>query len=269
MAEAEQIARSGRPVTVESLALDLLSLGVRPGDVLLVHASLSSLGWVNGGPVAVIQALLQAVGPEGTIVMPAQSANLSDPANWSAPPVPTSWHQTIRDTMPAYDPSTTPTRDMGRIAELFRTWPGALRSDHPSASFTALGPIAGQITGRHDLADPLGEGSPLGVLYRLGAQVLLIGVDFDKCTALHLAERRAWPDRPRIAEGAPLIRDGQRRWVAFDVPSVMDSDTFLPIGASALRSGIATAGSLGEGRALLAGMRQIVDLAVEFWTSGR
>lgn len=269
MAEEEQIARSARPVTVASLAEGLLSLGVQPGDVLLVHASLSSLGWVNGGPVAVIQALLQAVGPEGTIVMPTQSANLSEPANWGAPAVPAAWFQTIRETMPAYEPGTTPTRDMGRVAELFRTWPGALRSDHPSASFAARGPLAGQITGHHCLADPLGEDTPLGVLYRLGAKVLLIGVDFDRCTALHLAERRAWPDRPRIAEGAPLMRDGQRQWVAFDVPSVIDSDAFLPIGASALRSGIATAGSLGEGRGILVGMRQIVDHAVELWASGR
>lgn len=269
MTEEERIARSARPVTVASLGRDLLSLGVAPGDTLLVHASLSSLGWVNGGPVAVIHALLQAVGPEGTIVMPAQSADLTDPANWGAPPVPASWHQTIRETMPAYDPGTTPTRDMGRVAELFRGWPGAVRSDHPSASFAALGPLSGQIIGHHDLADPLGEGSPLGVLYRLDARVLLIGVDFDKCTALHLAERRAWPDRPRITEGAPLMRDGQRQWVAFDTPSVMDGDAFLPIGASALRSGMATARSLGEGRGILVGMRPLVDHAVGLWASGR
>lgn len=269
MAEAEQIARGVRPITADSLTRDLLSLGIQPRDVLLVHTSLSSLGWVNGGPLAVIEALLRAVGPEGTIVMPAQSANLSDPANWGAPPVPASWHQTIRETMPAYDPGTTPTRDMGRVAELFRTWPGALRSDHPSASFAALGPLAGQVVGRHELADPLGEGSPLGVLYRLEAKLLLIGVDFDRCTALHLAERRVWPDRPRIAEGAPLMRDGQRQWVTFDIPKVMDSDAFLPIGASALRSGLATAGALGEGRGILIGMQPIVDHAVEFWTSGR
>jgi len=269
MTEEQQIARSERPLTVASLVGDLLSLGIQFGDTLLVHTSLSSLGWVNGGPVAVIEALLRAVGPEGTIVMPAHSAGLTDPANWGAPPVPASWHQTIRETMPAYDPGTTPTRDMGRVAELFRTWPGALRSDHPSASFAARGPLAGHIIGRHDLTDPLGEGSPLGALYRRDAKVLLIGVDFDRCTALHLAERRAWPDRPRIAEGAPVMRDGQRRWVAFEVPGVMDSAAFLPIGASALRSGMATARALGEGRGILVGMRQIVDHAVELWTAGR
>ena len=82
------------PATVPSLAADFAALGVQPGMVLIVHSSLKSLGWVNGGAVAVILALEQVLGAEGTLVMPTHSADNSDPAHWENPPVPESWWQT-------------------------------------------------------------------------------------------------------------------------------------------------------------------------------
>ena len=80
MSVARVLARTrGSPVTIASLTRDLRSLGVKPGAVLLVHSSLSSLGWVSGASAAVVLALEEAVGPRGTIVMPSQT-DLSDPA---------------------------------------------------------------------------------------------------------------------------------------------------------------------------------------------
>jgi hypothetical protein len=118
MSEADLIARTDKPGTRESLAADLAGLGLKTGDTVIVHSSLSKLGWLAGGPVAAIQALLDALGPKGTLVMPAHSSDLTDPANWRAPPVPSDWVEIIRANMPAYDPRTTPTRHMGQIAEL-------------------------------------------------------------------------------------------------------------------------------------------------------
>ncbi len=92
MPEPDAIERSRRgPVSVDMLVDDLQRLGVRAGMVLLVHSSLSSLGWVCGGPVAVVQALDEALGPEGTLVVPTHSSDLSDPAGWGAPAVPQTW----------------------------------------------------------------------------------------------------------------------------------------------------------------------------------
>lgn len=95
------------PVTTASLINDFKRLGVQPEMVLLVHSSLSSLGWVCGGPVAVILALEEVLGPEGTLVMPTHSTGLTDPDGWANPPVPQEWHDMIRRTIPAYDPHLT------------------------------------------------------------------------------------------------------------------------------------------------------------------
>src|SRR5574341_1309017 len=102
MSEADAVNRAQTPATVGSLKVDLSALGVQREMTLLVHSSLSALGWVNGGPVAVIAALEQVLGDEGTLVMPTHSSDLSDPAQWKNPPVPDVWWDTIRDTMPAF-----------------------------------------------------------------------------------------------------------------------------------------------------------------------
>src|SRR5919202_608705 len=113
------------PTTRSTLAADVARLGVESGATLLVHSSLKAVGWVVGGPVAVVQALLDAVGPAGTIVVPTQNGEYSDPAQWVNPPVPEAWWPVIRSEMPAFDPRLTPSRRMGIVAETVRTWPRA------------------------------------------------------------------------------------------------------------------------------------------------
>jgi aminoglycoside 3-N-acetyltransferase len=107
------VQATSHPRTKDTLKEDLRRLGITPGMTIIVHSSLSSLGWVNGGSVAVVQALIETVTEEGTIVMPSQSVDLSDPSEWGNPAVPREWWETIRETMPAYDPAYTPTSGMG------------------------------------------------------------------------------------------------------------------------------------------------------------
>ncbi|MEJ2748083.1 MAG: AAC(3) family N-acetyltransferase [Anaerolineae bacterium] len=229
MSEAETVQRVKTPGTRTSLARDLRQLGLAPGMTVLVHSSLKALGWVNGGPVAVIQALQGVLTPQGTLVMPAHSGDLSDPAKWQNPPIPQEWHQLVRDTMPAFDPRLTPTRGLGRIAELFRTWPGVQRSQHPQVSFAARGQHAAFVTGSHELANSLGEGSPLARIYDLDGGVLLLGVGYDSNTSFHLAEYRAGNAQPFTA-GAPVMRNGRHAWITYD--DIQFNDELFPqIGA--------------------------------------
>ena len=214
---------TGPLVTRDSLATQLRELGVEPGETLLLHSSLSSLGWVCGGPVAVVRGLLDVLGPGGTLVVPTQSGDLSDPAVWSNPPVPEEWWETIRATMPVYDPLITPSLGVGVIPETVRTWPGALRSAHPQTSFAALGARAAQIVEGHAPDCRLGERSPLARLEELEARVLLLGAGYDTCTAFHLAEYRI---------PAPLVRVGRPGAAGWEVVTEVSisSDRFDELG---------------------------------------
>jgi aminoglycoside 3-N-acetyltransferase len=267
MTESESVARSHSPATVDSLAADLAALGVAEGDVLLVHSSLSSLGWVCGGPVAVVLALRHAVGEKGTIVMPTHSTDLSDPAGWRNPPVPTEWWETIRDSMPLFDPDLTPTRGMGAIVECFRRGRGVLRSDHPQVSFAAHGPRAERIARGHSLDNSLGEESPLARIYDVDGRVLLLGVGHDRNTSLHLAEYRSARAEPG-RNGAPQLVDGVRRWVEFDDLEI-DSADFPAIGESFERENAVRRGRVARADALLVSQREVVDHAVRWMLEHR
>ncbi|MDI4647665.1 aminoglycoside N(3)-acetyltransferase [Cohnella hashimotonis] len=264
MSEKDIVDRTRRPNTISSIKTQLGQLGVRLGDTLLVHSSLSRMGWVCGGPQAVIVALLQAVGEDGTIVMPAQSGDWSDPAEWQNPAVPADWLETIYREMPAFDPALSPTRGMGRIAELFRTWPGTLRSSHPQVSFTANGQQAAYIVSEHPLTPQFGESSPLGKLCGLDAKVLLLGAGYESCTCMHLAETRV-PGMPKKRMGTAILTDGERSWRWFE-DYAYDADDFERIGIPFDKSGHVASGRIGEAECRLFGARQAVD-AAEKWLS--
>lgn len=261
----------GRPNTIQSLAGQMNSLGVRKGQTLVVHSSLRALGWTCGGVQAVIMGLLEAVGSEGTITMPAHSGDYSDPGFWENPPVPVAWQEYIRETMPVWRADLSPTRGVGTIPEVFRSMSGVRRSEHPQVSFSAFGPQAVFITGGHRLDSDLGEGSPLARLYELDAGILMLGTGYDTCTSLHLAEHRAsWPGKRTLRQGAPILQDGKRQWVWFDCVDT-DTDDFAPCGADFERDkpeAFARA-TVGLAECRLVALRALVDYAVDWFAEHR
>jgi len=268
MGEHDAVERTqGMPATLNSLRKDFESLGIRKGMVLLLHSSLSSLGWVCGGAVAVILALEEALGEKGTLVMPTHSGDLTDPENWKNPSVPESWKYTIRETMPPYDPDLTPTRKMGAIPETFRKQRGVLRSAHPHVSFSAWGAQAEKVIETHSLDFCLGEQSPLARVYDLDGWVLLLGVGHECNTSLHLAEYRVSPHSRIVDNGAPLLIEGKRQWVTMKDIEI-DDKNFVTIGSEFQRdTGKVRRGKIACADALFFPQRDLVDYAKK-WMEG-
>ncbi|MCH5583678.1 AAC(3) family N-acetyltransferase [Shimazuella sp. AN120528] len=266
MSEKDVIEMTTTPHTIDSLAHDFRKLGLQRGMNIIVHSSLSSIGYVSGGAVAVVQALMQVITEQGTIVMPTHSGDLSDPKDWSNPPVPKDWRPLIRDTMPAFHPAYTSTRGMGQIVEVFRTFPEVLRSYHPSVSFAAWGKHASFIIQDHPLDNPMGEGSPLAKLYDLDGSILLIGVDHDSNSSLHLAEYRQ-TQQNKTTESASILWDGQRQWVTFESIDYQ-TELFPQVGAEfEVKHGVIQ-GKVGKAEVRLISQKKMVDFAAE-WLNKR
>ncbi len=254
-----------------SLRTDFMQLGVKPGMVLLLHSSLSALGWVCGGPVAIILALEEILGPEGTLVMPSHSGSMTEPSNWSHPPVPESWWPVIRNETPAFDPELTPTRLMGAIAETFRKQSGVMRSSHPSSSFCARGKYSVEITSNHSLSYSLGEHSPLARVYDLDGSVLLVGVGYHNNTSLHLAESRAnYGSKHLEMNGGPISVNGSRVWQEYEEYASNDED-FEIIGSAFEkdRSEDVRFSRIGETQVRLMRQQALVDYATLWMTKNR
>jgi len=265
MSEATAVQNANLPRTRESLAADLRALGLRAGMVVLVHSSLSALGWVCGGPVAVIQALCDVLTEAGTLIMPTFTGDLSEPSYWQNPPVPAEWWPIIRGHMPAFDPRLTPTRQMGQIAESFRQWPGVRRSYHPTTSFAAWGRHAEDILRGQTLSNGLGEQSPLARIYQLDGYVLLLGVGYGNNTSFHLGEFRSGV-RVEVVQGSPILaEDGSRRWVTYPETDWNDSD-FEQIGQmfEAQNESAVTMNHVGSAQVRFFRQRPAVDFA-ENW----
>ena len=258
-----------RTVIKSDIVDALNSVGLKQGDSVMVHTSLGQIGYVCGGAQTVIEALIEVVEGQGTIMMPTQSWKNLDPeigVHWEVDEV--DW-DVIRENWPAYDKAITPTNTMGSVAEMFRSWPGTLRSDHPARSVAAWGKNAGYLTENHDLSNIFGDTSPIGKLYELDGKVLLIGVDYDKNTSLHLADVRAdYPGKHTSIEHSAVMEKGKRVWKAYETLFV-DGEDFVDIGTAFEAVYTVSRFKLGNAEVKLMKQRELVDFAVEWIEKNR
>lgn len=258
------------PHTTDSLAEEFAACGLAAGHTVVVHSSMGKIGgYIVGGAEAVIWALIKVLGEDGTLMMPTHTTENTDPGNWRNPPVPESYWDVIRAHAPAFDPRITKTRKMGVIPELFRTWPGVLRSAHPIGSFAAWGKHAQYLTANHDLYDEFGPTSPISRLYELDGYIMLLGVPHDNNTSLHLAEHRAnWPGKRYIQDGTAMYVDGKRQWVAYQMLD-MNTDDFDTLGDTYEAAHHIPRGRVGIAEVRFMKQRPLIDFAVEWMEKNR
>ena len=253
------------------LAGELGALELPPGGVVLVHCGMRHIGRVEGGAGALLAAIRDVLGADGTVVAPAQTPgnSLTSRAYRAATAGMTGAERAAYEAaMPGFDRDTTPSHGMGAFAEAVRRHPGARRSAHPQTSFAAVGAAAAEVVRDHDLDCHLGERSPLGALYRLRATLLMIGVGMDKCAALHLAEYRLPVPPPLMTFSCFVIENGQRRFRQFTAPSLDDRD-FALVGADLLDQPWARHGRLGAATAHVLPMVAAVDHSAIWFEKNR
>lgn len=222
-----------QPIRTSELIAQILALGITPGGVLLVHTSFSKVGPVEDGPRGLIHALQTALGSDGTLVMPSMSDDDDRP----------------------FDPQSTPCLEMGVVADTFWRMPNVLRSDSPHA-FAAFGPEAARITADHPLDVPHGLNSPVGRVYDLDGQIVMLGIGHDANTTIHLAEALAGV-RYRRRKSVTIIQAGQpTRYYYGEIDHCCDNFNLVDQWLEA--EGGQRRGRVGHGEGRLASSRNVV-----------
>jgi aminoglycoside N3'-acetyltransferase len=207
------------------LVADLHDLGVRPGDRLMVHASLRRIGPVTGGAAGVIEAIDLALGPMGTWLM---VLGATDEHAWvNARPEPER-AALLEDATP-FDPRTTPALpEVGILAEVMRTTAGTVVNDHPEGRFAARGQLAEGWLADLPWDDYYGPGSALDRFVAAGGKVLRMGADPDTVTVLHHAEYLAEvPDTVRVRRHRLVAAPTGPRIVVIEC--LDDEDGIVPV----------------------------------------
>jgi aminoglycoside N3'-acetyltransferase len=225
-------------VRPDQVVAQLRALGVREGGVLLVHISFRAVRPIEDGPLGLIEALRVAVGPNGTLVMPSWGGSDDEP----------------------FDPATTPaSRSLGVVADTFWRRPRVRRASHQHA-FAAVGPEAEAI-----LSDPLPlpphrPESPVGRVHDADGRVLLLGVDHDADTTIHLAELIAGVPY-RVPKHLTVLRDGRRERIEYGENDHCCA-RFRLVDEWLRESGLQVEGTVGHGTGRLAHARDIVRVVV-------
>jgi aminoglycoside 3-N-acetyltransferase len=226
---------------------------------VLVHAALRSVGKVMGGAQTVLDALRDAVGPDGTILGYTDWDGQDDIEDYPE----------LREHARPFDPLTSRSiRDVGFFPELLRTTPGAFRSANPGASMAAIGGRAEWFTADHAMDYGYGPNSPLGKLVDANGKTLMLGAPLDTMTLLHHAEHLAdvTPKRIRRYE-TPLLVGGKTVWRWFeeydtsDPPDGLPDDYFATIVEDFLATGKGTRGTIGAAPSVLVNAKEIVPFA--------
>ncbi len=236
------------PISPAVLADQLGVLGVAPNDTVMLHTSMRKIGLVVGGARGVIEALRQAVGPRGNLLM-VLSADLDEPFDSLVTKV--------------------DTEDMGVLAEVFRTSPGVRVNDHAADRFAALGPDALFLLNPTPLHDYHGPGSVLERFTQRNGSVLRLGANPDTITLTHYAEYLAHVPNKRRVRLRYVRADIGEQWIESldDTDGIVDwsgGDYFPQIFLDYRATGAVRLGPVGQCSAELLRAQDFVAYAVQW-----
>ncbi|MGI6607361.1 MAG: aminoglycoside N(3)-acetyltransferase [Erysipelotrichaceae bacterium] len=236
----------------------LQHLGVAQDMCLEVHVSFSSVGTVIGGPSVLVDALLKAVGENGTLVMASQDYNNSEPLFWENPPAEIRLMNKIRENTPGYDIYTSGQHLMGVVTDNLKVRKSTFHSYHPNSAFIACGKDAKYLMANQPLSFPFSLDSPLGKMYeKENSYILLIGVGYDKATGLHLGEHLS-ECRNIILQGGAIKIDGKDVWEKY-LDIELDSSIFIEIGKEMEKRKMVRVGKVGDAVCRLFRFSEAVD----------
>lgn len=259
--------------TRASLREDLIRIGLRAGDTVMVHAAMRRVGPLLNGPDALSNAVLDVVGPEGTLLVYTSWDSVHDDLMDEDGRVLPEW----REHVPGFDrQASRAVRMNGIIAEFVRTLPGARRSANPGASVAAIGKLADWITAGHPQDYGYGEGSPLAKLVAVDGRVLMAGAPWDTMTLIHHADHlAALPDKLVRRYEVPFAGDGGTTWrfiEEFDttepVVGGLPDDYIGRIVTAYVAGGSGREGTIGLAPSLLVDARPMLAFAIR-WLEAR
>lgn len=256
-----------------SLRDDLTRLGLIAGDTVMVHAAMSKVGPMLNGPDALSNALLDVIGPEGTLLVYTSWDSVHDDLLDDDGRVLAQW----RDHVPGFDPQASrAVRMNGIIAEFVRTMPGARRSGNPGASVAATGKLADWITADHPQDYGYGEGSPLAKLTEANGRILMVGAPWDTMTLIHHADHLAnLPAKRVVRYEVPFATGAVKTWrfmEQFDttepVVEGLPENYIEQIVTAYVAGGNGNEGMIGLAPSLLVDARLMLAFAIE-WLEAR
>ncbi len=228
-----------------------IELGVTRGDCLIVHCSFKFLKEAGYSPNEVIDALMDLLGPEGTLIMPTFTYSYS--GIWNVVP---------------FNPGITPGIFNGILSEMFRLRPGTIRSGHPTYSIAASGKLAEYLTVNREQSSALGHGSSYEDALNAGAKIMLLGVGNNRNSMLHYIEvasglpyndipfRQYWNDR------AVIERNGKIEEVPLVPEYPACSDNFSWLDNLLVKEKIAVKNKIGEGNCYLMQATRLKDFII-------
>ena len=246
--------------TLERLAEDLHKMGIKEGDALMVHSSLKSIGWVQGGADTVIDAILSVIGEEGVLFVPTLTETIHPPGD---------------DAMHKYawDPKETPSR-VGKITDTLWRRPNAHRSDHSTHSVAAIGKDAAELVKGHgEGASTFDKRGPYGGYVKLGATILFVGTEMGPNTTLHVSED--WAELPYMMNDVKArvkTADGERPVVCTMFPggsrSFYTRDANSPPVQLFYRLGLVREAKLGDATVQLIGAQDVINTMLKTYYDG-